>query len=324
MQNKDLIKKADWAVADLSTGGALNPEQADQFIRKLVHVAPTIFRDARVVRMNAPTRNINKIGFASRIMHAAGAETTEVGGLALADRAKPTTEQVVLNTSEAMAEVHLPYDVIEDNIERGSIDDNLAGGPEAGSGMSLDGIKDTIMTLIAERAAIDLEELALLGDTASGDAYLALQDGWLKLAGVVNTVDAGAATVSKNLFKAGLKTMPDQYLRNLASLRHYLSMDNVIEYRDTLANRETAVGDAHITGTGPLFGFGVPVSAALQMPNTQGMLTNPLNLIWGIQRKVTMEVDKDIRARTFIIVVHCRVAVEIEEDEAVVKYINIG
>ena len=54
------------------------------------------------------------------------------------------------------------------------------------------------------------------------------------------------------------------------------------------------------------------------------MLTNPLNLIWGIQRRVTMEVDKDIRTREFIIVLTARVAVEIEEDEAVVKYTNIG
>ena len=320
--NKQLIQKADWTVGDLtSEGGLLNPEQTDEFIRKLVNVQPTILRDARVVRMNSPTRKINKIGFNTRILFAAPSSGTALGS---ADRSRPTTEQVTLTTSEVIAEVRLPYDVIEDNIERGSIDDNVAAGPVGGSGVSRDGIKDTIMTLIAERAAIDLEELALLGDTTSGDAYLALQDGWLKLSGVVNLVDNGFATVSKDLFKAGLKTMPDQYLRNLAALRHYVSMDQVIEYRDTFATRETALGDAQLQGTGPVFGFGVPVNAALQLPNAQGLLTNPLNLIWGIQRRITMEVDKDIRTREFIIVLTARVAVEIEEDEAVVKYINIG
>lgn len=320
--NKQIMRKADWSVADItSEGGLLNPEQTDEFIRKLVHVQPTILRDARVVRMNSPTRKINKIGFNTRIMKAAPSSGT---ALSSGDRSRPTTEQVTLTTSEVMAEVRLPYDVIEDNIERGSIDDNVAAGPVAGSGVSRDGIKDTIMTLIAERAAIDLEELALLGDTGSGDTYLALQDGWLKLSGVVNFVDNAFATVSKDLFKAGLKTMPDQYLRNLAALRHYVSMDQLIEFRDTYATRETALGDAILQGTGPVFGFGVPVAAALQLPNAQGMLTNPLNLIWGIQRRVTMEVDKDIRTREFIIVVTVRVAVEIEEDEAIVKYINIG
>ncbi len=320
--NKQIMRKADWSVADItSEGGLLNPEQTDEFIRKLVHVQPTILRDARVVRMNSPTRKINKIGFNTRIMKAAPSSGT---ALSSGDRSRPTTEQVTLTTSEAMAEVRLPYDVIEDNIERGSIDDNVSAGPVAGSGVSRDGIKDTIMTLIAERAAIDLEELALLGDTGSGDPYLALQDGWLKLSGVVNFVDNAFATVSKDLFKAGLKTMPDQYLRNLAALRHYVSMDQLIEFRDTYATRETALGDNILQGTGPVFGFGVPVAAALQLPNAQGMLTNPLNLIWGIQRRVTMEVDKDIRTREFIIVVTVRVAVEIEEDEAIVKYINVG
>lgn len=320
--NKQIMRKADWSVADITAeGGLLNPEQTDEFIRKLVHVQPTILRDARVVRMNSPTRKINKIGFNTRIMKAAPSSGT---ALASGDRSRPTTEQVTLTTSEVMAEVRLPYDVIEDNIERGSIDDNIAAGPVAGSGVSRDGIKDTIMTLIAERAAIDLEELALLGDTASGDTYLALQDGWLKLSGVVNFVDNAFATISKDLFKAGLKTMPDQYLRNLAALRHYVSMDQLIEFRDTYATRETALGDNILQGTGPVFGFGVPVAAALQLPNAQGMLTNPLNLIWGIQRRVTMEVDKDIRTREFIIVVTVRVAVEIEEDEAIVKYINVG
>ena len=150
--NKKLIQKADWTVGDLtSEGGLLNPEQTDEFIRKLVHVQPTILRDARVVRMNAPVRKINKIGFNTRIMAAAPSSGTALGaGL----RSRPTTEQVTLTTSEVIAEVRLPYDVIEDNIERGTIDDNIASGPAAGSGISRDGIKDTIMTLIAERAAM--------------------------------------------------------------------------------------------------------------------------------------------------------------------------
>ena len=42
------------------------------------------------------------------------------------------------------------------------------------------GIVDTIMTLIAERVAIDLEELAIRGDTTDSDPYLALTDGYLK------------------------------------------------------------------------------------------------------------------------------------------------
>jgi len=313
MKNEELVKKADWAVGDLASGGLLSPEQANTFIRKLL-VQPTILRQARSVTMNSPQRKINKINFASRILRPAVSGVA----LALADRSKPITEQIQLNTKELIAEIRLPYDVIEDNIERGNIgsQNDVGGTPTSG------GIKDTIMTLIAERAALDLEELALLGDTASGDAYLAVLDGFLKQA-TSNTVDNLGAGIGKSVFKSGLQAMPDQYLRNLNALRHYVSVDNEIEYRDSLSNRETGLGDSVIQGTTPVFGFGVPVESASLMPAANGILTNALNLIFGIQRQIHIETDKDISARTYIIVLTSRVDFKIEEEEAVVKYINM-
>ncbi len=316
MTNRELIQKADWAVSDLvSDGGILNPEQANTFIRKLL-IQPTLLRDVRSVTMNSPTMNINKIQFATRILRPGVSNTP----LSVGDRSKPTTEQVNLVSKEQIAEVRLPYDVIEDNIERGNIGQQtseVTGTPSSG------GIKDTIMTLIAERVALDLEELAILGDTGSGDAYLAQLDGYL-LQATTNVVDNGSAGISKSLFKAGLQTMPDQYLRNTSVMRHYLATDQEIAYRDSLGNRETTLGDAQIQGTAPVFGMGVPVSRVSLLPNAQGLFTNPLNLIFGIQRQVHMEAAKDITSRVVIIVVTTRVDFLIEEVEAIVRYDNIG
>lgn len=313
--NSDLLRKADLAVSDLESGGGkLNPEQTSAFIRKLID-QPTMLRNARTVQMNSPQREINKIGFGSRILRPAVSNTA----LDAADRVKPTTEQILLSTKEVIAEVHLPYDVIEDNIERARVDESVAAGPGGVAG----GIKDTIMTLIAERAALDLEELALNGDTASGDTYLALIDGWLKLANV-NTLDVLSAAISKDMFKGGLKTMPSKYLRNRPAMGHFVSVDNETEYRDTLANRETGMGDNMIAGTNAVFGFGVPVVPVALMPETDGLFTQAQNLIWGIQRDVSIETDKDIRARAYIIVLTARVDFKLEEPDAAVRYTNIG
>jgi hypothetical protein len=315
MNNQELMQKADWAVGDLDTnGGKLNDEQANQFIRKLL-VQPTILNQSRTVTMSSPQRQINKINFASRILKPAVSNTP----LSVGDRSAPTTEQVLLTTKEVIAEVRLPYDVIEDNIERGNIGAHTDTNGTPASG----GIRDTIMTLIAERAALDLEELALLGDTGSGDTFLALNDGWLVQA-TTNVVDLAGAAISKDTFKQGLQAMPDQYLRNRAAMRHFVSVDNEIAYRDSLANRETALGDAQIQGTSPVFGFGVPVEAAALMPAVNGISTNPLNMIFGIQRDVWIETDKDISSRVYIIVLTMRMDFKYEEEEAVVKYINIG
>jgi len=313
-ENEKLLQKADIAVSDLeSNGGKLSVEQSGSFIRKLL-VQPTMLGQVRRVVMSAPERNVNKIQFASRIMRPGVSNTA----LSAGDRAKPTTEKITLTTKEVIAEINLPYDVIEDNIERGNI-----GTMTGGAGDASGGLKDTIMTLIAERAAIDLEELAILGDTGSTDAYLALTNGWLSRL-TANVVDAAGSPVSRRLFTDGMKTLPSQYRRNRAALGHWVSTENEIDYRETIAQRETAAGDAQTRNTDAVFAAGAPVGGVGLMPSAQGILTNPLNLLFGIQRDVHVETDKDIRARTYIIVLTARVDFQVEEEEAAVKYQNVG
>lgn len=316
MKNSQIIQKADMTLADLASGGLLNPEQAATFIRKM-RTAPTILNQMRTVVMSSPQRNIDKIGFGSRIMRPA----TSATALAVGDRSKPATEQVQLSTKEVIAEVRLPYDVIEDNIEQGNINVNEAVN---GSGVVQGNFKDTIMSMIAERAAIDLEELALLGDTGSGDAYLALLDGFLASA-TSNVVNAGAAAISRTMFKQGIKAMPDEYKKQLNTMKNFISMDNFTEYQDTRANRETAEGDLmNNQSTNNLWALGTRVEGAAIMPAANGILTNPQNMIFGIQRNISIEVDKSITERVFVIVLTARVDFKFEEEDAVVKYTNIG
>ena len=301
--NRSIVDKADLAVSDLvSDGGYLNPIQADTFIRMMIN-QPTLLNEIRVVPMNAPTMEINKIGFASRILNAAPSSGT---ALAAASRSKPTTDQVTLTTQEIIAEVHIPYDVLEDNVERGSLE-------------------STIMTLISERASLDLEELIISGDKLSADAYLALCDGALVQA-TSNVVDYSAApvAVSKTVFKEGIKTMPNPYLRMRSAMRFYVSPHAEIEYADTLANRETPFGDSKVTGWTPNYAYGVPVKAAALMPNENYIFTYPKNLILGVQRQIMIETDRDIRTRVLIVVLTMRVDIKYEEEEAVVKCVGLN
>jgi len=309
--NQQLINKADLALADLaSNGGLLQAEQTDKFIQVLID-SPTLINRARVVTMSSPQKKINKIGFGSRILRPATSAT------ALADdqRAKPDLGQITLNSKEVIAEIHLPYDVLEDNVEGGNI--NATMGTSAG------GVQDTLIALLGNRAALDLEELCILGDVTSSDPYLALLDGFLKRM-TSHIVNAGGATISKDIFKAAIKAMPDKYLRVRGDNEFFLSVDNETEYRDTVANRATGLGDSALLTANSMAAYGSNVVAAPLMPNSKGIYTNPNNLIFGIQRKVNIEYDKDIRARKFIVVLTARVDFQVEEVDASVVMTNIG
>jgi HK97 family phage major capsid protein len=299
--SRDIIKKADLAVANLiADGGYLNSEQANKFI-DIVIDQPTLIQTVRTVRMNAPKRKIEKIGFGNRILRAAPSS-----GTALAEnlRARPDLGMIELETKEIIAEVWIPYDVLEDNIEHG-------------------GMEDTIMAKIAERTALDLEEMLILGDTNSADTYLALTDGVIQLTPVGNTVDGSAVTdVTKALFKAGIQYMPTKYLRNVSMMRYYTSHHVETEYRDSLVDRETILGDSKITGRTPCYAYGVPVVPCALMPNNKLILTYPDNIIWGVQRDIMIETDKDIRRRVLIIVLTLRVDVKMEQPDACVVVEN--
>lgn len=308
LTNAELIQKADITIADLAAnGGLLSPEQTNTFMRKLIN-SPTILSSARVVSMGAPTYKVNKIGFGSRILRKATSAT------ALPDnqRAKPVTSQIELVSKEIIAEVRLPYDVLEDNIERGNINVSQVDG-NAG------GLMNTILALIAEQAALDLEEWALLGDTASSDDYLKMNDGWLKTAATLGhggSFELGK--MSKDAVKAAILALPTQYLRNKALMRNFISHANETELRDTYATRQTALGDANLQNSNDISVFGTRVTPAALMPENKLLFTNPNNLLFGIQRKITVEYAKDIRTREFIIVLTLRCDAQIEESDAVV------
>ncbi len=315
MSNQELAKRADLVIADLqANGGMLDAEQAKVFIDKVLE-QPTLLRQIRQVRMNAPERKVNKIGFDSRILRAARQGTTPYEKdngtndryLPAAERSKPTTSQIGLKTSEIMAEIRLPYETLEDNIEGESFESH-------------------VMRLIAERAAVDLEEWALWADTASGDTFLALQDGFLKRM-TTHVVNNAAAGVSPELFEQGLLAMPQKYLRQTANLKHFVTVANTIRYRGKVAQRATGYGDSMLTQGGPIYAMGVPVEAApmlaVQGSGNVGFLTHPQNLLFGIQRQIQVETDKDIRSREIVIVLTLRAALGIEEEDATVKYTNI-
>ena len=299
---RDIANKADLTVQDLvNNGGYLQTEQVDTFLR-MVKDQPTIMRDARRVNMKSHTREVDKIGFTSRLLQKAPASATY-----LADnlRGKPTTGKVMLETNKMIAEVHIDYETLEDNIERGNLE-------------------QVIMQEMAKQVALDLEELVLLGDTtkASTDPYLGLQNGVIKQA--TDHIVTVSGSMTKENFSLGIKEMPPKYLRDRSQFRWYVSHNNETDYRDSLGNRETALGDSLIEGFRGVYHHGIPVVPTALMPEANAVLTRPDNIIWGVWRDIMVETDKDIRSQVYIIVLTLRAGMVLEEKDAIVLLNGIG
>jgi hypothetical protein len=327
MNNQSLIAKADIVLSDLSSnGGLLPPVVARNFIRRLIKT-PTLLAQARVIEMPSAQYKAPRIEFASRILRKA----TQSVALTQAQRSKPTTTEISLNAQEVIAEVQIPYDVMEEAVEQANL--NLTDAQRQGNNANAptDGIRDTIVELIAQRAALDLEELGLLADTTytnGGDAddqdFLSMFNGYLKRADANgNVVDNSSAGVSGAMFKTGLAALPAQFHRNKVAMRHFVSVITELNYRQVLAQRATGLGDSMVTSDQPVMAYGVPLETVHLMPDAKGLLTNPKNLVYGIRRKVNMEFDKDIGTRVYRIVLTARVDVTVEEERAITIYKNI-
>jgi hypothetical protein len=292
-------------------GGLLNREQADRFIRMIVD-QPTLINEIRTETMAGPQKRINKIVMSDTLLHK---PTGSITALASTDYAAPDTSYVDLNTQELVAEVRLPYDVLEDNIEGGHFE-------------------QTVMDLVTEKVSLELEQLLLEGDTAHAtanppsppttwsatDMRLA-QDGVLKLADSYSIDFASPPTVDENVFAVSIETLPAKYRRNQNALRLYCSHQLEFDYAKYLGQRLTGLGDIRLTATynDMLKVFGTTIRPVALMPAGTTILCDPKNLIMGIQRKIMVETDKDISARVFIIVLTMRIALAIEDKLGVVQ-----
>lgn len=306
LPNMSILQKADLALADLSSGGILQPETAQKFMRILIDESK-LLKMATFVPMKAQKTEIPKIRFATRILRA-GQEAT---ALPVADRAKPNLSNVELDTKLFKAEVRLPDEVLEDNIEK-------------------DQLKATIMQLMGEAIARDMDEIAVQGDTASSDTFLAQFNGILKQS-TSNIVDAASTALSKSVLRDMLKSMPKPFLRAKDLLRYLTSVDAKIDLTDALGNRQTAAGDT-LTFDGAQVKYqGVPVDDIPLFPENLGggsnltntILTDPKNVTVGMWRQVKMETDKDVSAGVVVIVATLRFDVKFAEETAVVKAINV-
>ncbi len=307
--NKTILQKADIVVNDLLTDGGILPEAvAKEFLEIMIKEA-VILPLATTPPMRSYKQRIDSMRFGSRILRP-GSEAT---ALSEADRSKPDTYKEELDVKLFKAEIRLNEEVLEDNIE----------GPN---------FQQKVLRLAAERASLDVDELVANGDTAliATDPFLGQLDGIRKQA-TSNIVDATSAKTTKTVLKTAKKAMPSEFLKDKARLRFLTSTDSEEDYRDSLADRATALGDQFLTEGRAAMYSGITVVPVGVFPENLGtpsehtdiLLLDPKNINVGFWRKIKFETDKDIVAGELIIVISLRMDVRYAYEPAVVKVINV-
>lgn len=311
-KNRALLEKADLALSDIiADGGYLEPQQAKKFIKLLIDES-RLLKMVTFRTMDSPKLLIEGTRFGSMVLKpgVSGEALTE------ADRSKPDFTKVELDAQLFKGEVRIPDEVFEDIIEGGQF-------------------KNTIMQMLAERVALDVETVVVRGDTAvvpaAGEEALAVLDGVIKQA-VTNVVAvAPKATIAKQHLTDAIKTLPKEYMRNKKSMRFFTSVDAEVDWRNLLAERATTVGDKFLEQDAPTLFSGVPIVDIPVFPENLGggtdetviIFCDPKNIHVGFHRNIKIRTQEDIVAGEIIIVPTVRFDVKFAHEPAVVKVTGI-
>lgn len=296
MNNQEILEKINGVLKSIMTNdlgkAKLAPSKQQQFVRVVSEATP-LLDAARRIDMTSHTHDIDRVGFAGRILRSAQE------GVEGEHSANPDFHTNQLESVEVMAIAGITDSTLEDNIER-------------------EGFENTLLDLIADRVGIDLEELFINGDKSSNDPVLKLTDGWLKkAANEVTDVDFDTNDV-EDMFDAMIKAVPKKYLRNRNEWAFYVHWDIEDTYRNVLRKRGTGLGDQAQTTSQPLSYKGIRIQDVSNMPEGTALLVPQSNLVYGIYRDISIEPDRIPKARRTDFVATLRVDCHYEDENAAV------
>lgn len=328
MSNNELLEKVivSTEIGSPPGSGLLAPEQANQFIDYMWD-ATVLGGQVRTIRMRSTEQEIDRIGVGQRLLRGAieAVDTGENQGVFFS--------KINLRTHKLRLDWELSTETLEDNLEGEALEDHIA-------------------RLMATQAGMDLEDLAINGDTASADKTLKVFDGWRKLAingtvdGAAHIIDNGGEGLNLAAANAAIKAMPRKFMQRRRDLKFYAG-SNLIQ--DWLYSRTTDVNlatygnqNAQVVPDGSAGYnagnlFGIPLQEVPLFDQTldgtysgatgdhgELWLTFPQNLLWGVKREIKVVREYAAKKDTIEYTMFCRVGTQIENTEAFVIVRNIG
>jgi len=351
IENKKLI---DMTKSTLGSASAitLSVEESDKFLDYLIDQS-VLKNNCRIVRMNKPDKYVNAIGFSSgtRVMVPASGFTSSNYVTTFQGN------QIQLTTTKARGAVAITDDDKEDaagqdwnefilrmvakkianEIEEVAwISDthDLSGFESDDLRSVFDGWRYRIMhSQSGEEYENDVTGSATILDAALGSGHTTD----FNLAGAISVQDTEEPYAWEHKYLNMQKKMPAEYLQTaLPDMRYWNHPRVTQDYVGALSHRATALGDMATMGVPKVAYQTVPVVSAPLMATTldsdgvlgggaytDSFLTPAKNLIWGVQRALTLEKYRDAANERDIWFFSIRMCFEVENVNAVVLTKNI-
>jgi hypothetical protein len=263
-------------LTSIAGAGKLTDETASAFLDYVVGDQPTLsVIETRM--MNSPTARLDRIGVGAQKL-VAGVDN----GTAVADTNSISFTARTLAVTEA---------VWAEDISLAFLEDNIAG----------QNAESQIATVVAKAIGEELNDIAWNGDGTTGTFYsintgfeaLMLVDGDVTDDNMSTPEMTTAVPVLNKLYKA----MPAQY-RTIADQRIFCSPQFATAYMGELGGRATMLGDQTLVGgSAGLAYFGIPITVDRHLDKDKIYMTPASNLVFGIHRDVTQELDWNPRSR---------------------------
>jgi len=282
------------ALADIASAGKLTDETASAFLDYVVGDQPTLSVIERRT-MNSPTARLDRIGVGTRQLR-----------LAAENQAPSDTDAI----SFAARSLSVTEAIWAEDISWSFLEDNIAGS----------NAEQQIANVVAKAIGEELNDLAWNGDEDANDGgtppvatpWFNINDGFEQLlnddsGSNVTDVSLSGDTTALAALNTLYKTMPSQY-RTIGDQRIFCSPGFATEYMEELGNRATGLGDTTIVGgAAGLRYFGIPLVVDRFLDADKIYMTPASNLVFGVHRDVTQEMDWNPRKRQVELTISMRV-----------------
>jgi hypothetical protein len=302
MTVKEFLAAVQKGTITTSVGGHMSTQDANSFINLVKENNPLYGTEVQLIPMTAPSKRIEIIDLASRIMRSG------VEGVAPTDTFSPTISNRTLEVKEVLLPYDVTFDFLEENIEAQDADALLQKMFTTQFGndqidLSINGDEALAETITDTTPADGVDDTS--GFTQTDHTFLRINDGWVKklkadaAAHAAVLGDSTSRDYKGVLFPALIDNLPEKYLRDLTKLSFYVNPMAERAYRRQLSERETVLADAILTEGRRVKFEGIDIVPVPSWPTHVPVLSAKLNFAVGVSRSI--RVGRQIQERKRII-----------------------